>query len=148
MNHGQARIPDGDVILYDDRDEACRYQIARIREWAKGGGLTFVPISDPRVLLWYGEDDETLPPGIIAFIGSDGTQVRGAEALEWIIHRLPSGRSAMLAAMPGEGVRGRTKRPYSGLTGELNKDRGATPRSGGLRTGDGASYRQPDRMEH
>ena len=49
MNAGQARLPDGDVVVYDDRDEACRYQIARIRQWATAGQFTFVPLTDPRV---------------------------------------------------------------------------------------------------
>lgn len=124
MNVGQARFPEGDVVIYDDRDEACCYQIARIREWTANGELTFVPLTDPRVVLWYGDQNGSAPQGMIAFVGADGTRVDGAEALEWIIHRLPSGKSTMLAAMRGESRRQRFKRPYSGLMGEILKNSG------------------------
>jgi len=93
MNRLIGQLPNGDLVLYDERDEACRYQIAQIRQWDTAERLILLPLSDPRVLMGFGECEQFRRPGAIILIAADGTETSGAEALERILHSLPSGKA-------------------------------------------------------
>lgn len=102
MNSEVHRIPTGDIVIYDDRDEACRYQVTCLRQWGIGQRLTLIPASDPRALIWFGTPEDVVAPGAFTYIGLDGSHAIGEEAIARILDALPSGKGRMLAVLLGD----------------------------------------------
>jgi hypothetical protein len=102
MTDKKLRAPEGDVIVYDERDEICHYLMACVRAWGIADRYVCLTATDPRVMMWYGVPETLFAEGPIALIAGNGRRYSGVEAVERILYGLPSGRGRMLAVLLGE----------------------------------------------